>query len=205
MTRRGPDRAAINTYRLETGRLVLEVPAEADAPDLFVLVGGVDRPEMTAGLIWDGPAEISETLGFIRQAQTERYGDSGFHWAIRDGAGMFTEKPGTALGMISARPTDVPGRGDVGYWLGKPYWGKGIMREALIAVLDLCFDDFDQVKVEAEIFTTNSRSKKLVESLGMQLEGTIRSAHLKRGEWVDAHIYGILREEWLRSRADLDS
>ena len=98
--------------------------------------------------------------------------------------------------MISSRPSSEAGRGDVGYWLGKPYWGQRLMREALTAVLDLCFGELDQVKVEAEVFTTNARSKRLVEGLGMQLEGTIRSSHLKRGEWVDAHIYGILREEW---------
>ena len=70
------------------------------------------------------------------------------------------------------RETQRPaGKGDVGYWLGKPYWGKGIMREALTAVLDLCFGEFDQVKVEAEIFTTNSRSVALVEGLGMQPRG----------------------------------
>ncbi len=196
MTGRGPDRAALNTYRIETERLVLEVPSESDAPALFSLVGGDDRQEVTAGLLWDGPDEIAETLGFIRQAQTERYGDSGFHWAIRDRTGTITGASGSAVGMISARPSSEAGRGDVGYWLGKPYWGQGLMREALTAVLDLCFGELDQVKVEAEVFTTNARSKRLVEGLGMQLEGTIRSSHLKRGEWVDAHIYGILREEW---------
>ena len=196
MTGRGPDRAALNTYRIETERLVLEVPSESDAPALFSLVGGDDRQEVTAGLLWDGPDEIAETLGFIRQAQTERYGDSGFHWAIRDRTGTITGASGSAVGMISARPSSEAGRGDVGYWLGKPYWGQRLMREALTAVLDLCFGELDQVKVEAEVFTTNARSKRLVEGLGMQLEGTIRSSHLKRGEWVDAHIYGILREEW---------
>ena len=201
MTGRGPDRAALNTYRLETERLVLEVPVESDAPALFALVGGEDRLEMTAGLIWDGPDEISETIGFIRQAQTERYGDSGFHWAIRDRTGAITGTSRTAVGMISARPSSQAGRGDVGYWLGKPYWGQGLMREALTAVFDLCFGEFDQVKVEAEIFTTNARSKRLVESLGMRLEGTIRSSHHKRGEWVDAHIYGLLRDEWTALRS----
>ena len=196
MTGRGPDRAALNTYRIETERLVLEVPSESDAPALFSLVGGDNRQEVTAGLLWDGPDEITETLGFIKQAQTERYGDSGFHWAIRDRTGTITGASGTAVGMISARPSSEAGRGDVGYWLGKPYWGQRLMREALTAVLDLCFGELDQVKVEAEVFTTNARSKRLVEGLGMQLEGTIRSSHLKRGEWVDAHIYGILREEW---------
>jgi RimJ/RimL family protein N-acetyltransferase len=201
MTRKGPDRAALNTYRIETEKLVLEVPAESDAPTLFALVGGEDRLEMTAGLLWDGPDEISDTVGFIRQAQTEHYGESGFHWAIRDRTGAITGSSGTAVGMISARPSSEAGRGDVGYWLGKPYWGKGLMREALTAVLDLCFGEFDQVKVEAEIFTSNARSKRLVESLGMVLEGTIRSSHHKRGEWVDAHIYGILRDEWIALRS----
>lgn len=202
MTGRGPDRAALNTYRIETERLVLEVPSESDAPALFSLVGGDDRQEVTAGLLWDGPDEIAETLGFIRQAQTERYGDSGFHWAIRDLTGTITGASGSAVGMISTRPGSEAGRGDVGYWLGKPYWGQGLMREALTALLDLCFGDLDQVKVEAEVFTTNARSKRLVESLGMQLEGTIRSSHLKRGEWVDAHIYGILRDEWHGARLE---
>jgi RimJ/RimL family protein N-acetyltransferase len=201
MTGRGPDRAAQNTYLIETQRLILEVPAESDAPTLFDLVGGEDRLEVTAGLIWDGPDEVSETLGFIRQAQIERYGDSGFHWAIRDRTGAITGSPGSVVGMISARPSSEAGRGDVGYWLGKPYWGQGLMREALASVIDLCFGELDQVKVEAEIFTTNSRSKRLVESLGMQLEGTIRSSHYKRGEWVDAHVYGILREEWIALRS----
>jgi len=201
MTGKGPDRAALNTYRIETERLVLEVPAESDAPTLFALVGGEDRLEMTAGLLWDGPDEISETVGFIRQAQTERYGESGFHWAIRDRTGAITGSSGTAVGMISARPSSEAGRGDVGYWLGKPYWGQGLMREALIAVLDLGFGEFDQVKVEAEVFTSNARSKRLVESLGMRLEGTIRSSHHKRGKWVDAHIYGILRDEWTALRS----
>jgi RimJ/RimL family protein N-acetyltransferase len=68
-------------------------------------------------------------------------------------------------------------------------------------VLDLCCGECDLVKGAAEIFTSNARSKRLVESLGMVLEGTIRSSHHKRGEWVDAHIYGILRDEWTALRS----
>ncbi len=197
MTVRGPDKAALNTYSLDTDRLFIEVPADDDAPALYALVGGSDRLEVTAGLIWDGPDRVTDTLRFIRQAQTERYGESGFHWAIRDRGGALTGTPRTAIGMISARPSGEPGRADVGYWLGKPYWGQGLMHEALAAVLGLCFGDLDQVKVEAEIFTNNPRSMRLVEKLGMQREGTVRSAHFKRGVWVDSHIYGILRNEWM--------
>jgi RimJ/RimL family protein N-acetyltransferase len=197
MTGKGPDPTTANTYRLETERLIIEVPSEADAPSLFDLVGGEDRMEVTAGLIWDGPDEISDTIGFIRLSQTDRFGDSGFHWALHDRSGELSGSEGTAIGMISARPSQQPGRGDVGYWIGKPYWGKGLMKEALTTVLDLSFGELDHVKMEAEIFTTNARSMRLVESVGMQREGTLRSSRYKRGGWVDSHIYGILREEWL--------
>jgi RimJ/RimL family protein N-acetyltransferase len=196
MTGNGPDRAASNTYRLETERLILSVPSEPDAPSLFDLVGGADRMEMTAGLIWDGPDDISDTIGFIHQSQTKTWGSEGFNWAIRDKMGELTGAAETAIGMVSARPSEQPGRGDVGYWLGKPYWGRGLMREALTAVLDLSFGALDHEKMEAEVFTSNVRSIRLVESVGMQWEGTIRFSRFKRGRWVDSHLYGILREEW---------
>jgi ribosomal-protein-alanine N-acetyltransferase len=197
----GPERAAKNTNRLETDRLVIEVPSEADALSLFELVGGEDRDEVTAGLIWDGPDEIQETIEYIREVRSKPFRDGGFHWAIHDKTGELTRSPGTAIGMISARPSEQPGRGDVGYWLGKPYWGQGVMSEALTAVLDFSFYDLDHVKMEAEIFTNNDRSMRLVEGLGMQREGTLRSSRFKRGQWVDCHIYGILREEWRARRS----
>jgi RimJ/RimL family protein N-acetyltransferase len=75
------------------------------------------------------------------------------------------------------------------------------MTEALTAVLDFSFTDLDHEKMEAEVFTTNDRSMRLVESLGMQREGTLRSSRFKRGQWVDCHIYGILREEWRTRRS----
>jgi len=197
MTETGPDKGALNSYRRITERLVLEVPNFDDAPDLFGLVGGEDRAEVTAGLIWDGPDEVSETLDFIRRCQTEAFDDFGFHWALKDRTGAITGQVQIAMGMIGTRPRGEPGRADVGYWLGRPYWGRGLMREALTSVLDLCFGDLKVTKVEADIFTDNVRSVRLAEGVGMKREGTIRRAHRKGDSWVDAHIYGLLNEEWV--------
>ena len=116
-------------------------------------------------------------------------------WVLRDRVGALSS-PGSPLGMIATRPGPEPGRGDVGYWLGRPFWGKGVMKEALSALLDLCFGDLDMAKIEAEVFVSNSRSSRLVESLGMRKEGTIRRAHRKGDRWVDVDIYGLLAEEW---------
>lgn len=196
MAGEGPGEAEVNAHLIETERLLLSVPDPNDAPTLYDLVGGEHRAEITADLVWDGPDDISEIKHFIEHARTGIYGDDGFHWAIRDKEGRFTEAPGRALGMIATRPRGEPGRGDVGYWLGRPYWGQGIMREALVGLLDLCFGELDLVKIEAEIFTGNTRSMRLVESLGMRLEGTIRWAHRKRGRWVDVHVFGMLVDEW---------
>ena len=196
----GPDKGARNTHRLITERLWLEVPTVEDAPTLFDLAGGKDRSEIMAGLIWEGPDGVSDTREFIERTRTRVYGEFGFHWAIKDRTGAITGTTRTSMGMIGTRPSGEPGRGDVGYWLGKAYWGQRIMGEALSSVLDLCFGELDMVKIEAEIFTSNDRSIRVAETLGLRLEGTIRSAHLKRGWWVDAHVYGILCDEWLVAR-----
>jgi RimJ/RimL family protein N-acetyltransferase len=185
---------------MSSDRLLLEPPDDRDAASLFALAGGDDRDAVTEGLIWDGPNDVSETLTFVRSAQTDTFGESGFHWAIRDRTGDISGSERLAIGMISARPRGEPGRGDVGYWLGRPFWGMGIMREALTSVLDLCFTGLDMVKIEADVFTANSRSIRLAEGVGMTREGTVRRAHLKRGSWVDSHIYGLLREEWMVKR-----
>ena len=171
MTGRGPDRAHLNTYRIETERLLLECPTEADAPTLFALVGGEiasrSRPVSSGMAPTRYPRPWIHPAGTDRTVRRERFslGDS------RPGWGGHPGSPGIALGMISARPSVEPGRGDVGYWLGKPYWGKGIMREALTAVLDLCFGEFDQVKVEAEIFTTNPRASDWSRASGCNSRG----------------------------------
>lgn len=192
----GPDPASGNTHRFATDRLTIEVANMADAAGLFALVGGEDRREVCATLVWDGPDEPEDVELWIERSRTASFADFGFHWVIRDHAGTFTGDAGRLLGAIGTRPTGSPGRADVGYWLGRPYWGRGIMSEALDGLLDYGFDTLDYYRIEAEVFANNERGRRLVEGRGMTLEGTIRRGFLKYGEWVDAALYGILREEW---------
>jgi len=196
MPRAGPDPKSRNTYSLATVRLDIVVPEKTDADGLYSLIGGSDRREVCANLIWDGPDSIVDTLSWIEKCQSEPYRDWGFHWVIRDRAGDITGTEGSAIGAIGTRPRGEPGRADVGYWLGRPYWGQEIMSEALESVLDLGFAELDYYKIEADVFTENTRGRRLVEKAGLTHEGTIRNAYRKYGEWVDDAIYGILYEEW---------
>lgn len=196
MPRAGPDPKSRNTYSLATVRLDIVLPEQTDADGLYSLIGGSDRRDVCANLIWDGPDSIIDVLNWMEKSQTNAYRDWGFHWVIRDRSGDISGTEGSAIGAIGTRPRDEPGRADVGYWLGKPYWGQGIMSEALEAVLDLGFTELDDYKMEAEVFTQNTRGRRLVERAGMTQEGTVRHAYRKYGEWVDAAMYAVLYEEW---------
>lgn len=191
----GPDPASRNTYVFSTARLRMEVPDSSDAPVLYHLVGGSDRAEVTATLTWDGPDSLSEVESWIGRCREGSFGEYGFHWVVRDLSGEITGVAGQAIGSIGTRPLGVPGRADVGYWLGRPYWGQGVMGEALSALLRLGFGSLGLAKIEAEVFVGNVRGRRLVESVGMTREGLIRRSQRKRGVWVDTAIYGILRED----------
>ncbi len=194
--RSGPDPDRRNDIVLTTDRLTLDLPIPDDASTLFGLVGGADRHRICRFLIWDGPESMADIQGHVERSQDARYGDSGFHWTIRDRTGELSGSAGAPLGSIGTRPLGPPGRADVGYWLGVPYWRRGVMSEALRAVLDLGFGELRYHKVEAEVFAHNQAGRALVESMGMVLEGVSRQSIRKYGEWIDAAHYGILWEEW---------
>jgi RimJ/RimL family protein N-acetyltransferase len=201
MSHLGPDSKSQNTYAFETERLMVDLPVEEDAPVAYDLVGGKDRREVCATLLWDGPDSLEDTRDWIHRVRNGTWGEFGFHWVIRDKTGVFTNETGRVIGAIGTRPRDEPGRADVGYWLGRPYWGNGIMREALDALLDLGFAELGFYKMEADVYTINERGTRLVLGAGMIREGIIRRAHRKYDDWVDAGVYGIMRDEWEARRA----
>jgi RimJ/RimL family protein N-acetyltransferase len=86
-------------------------------------------------------------------------------------------------------------KAEIGYWLAKPYWGTGIMTEALGAFIDYAFAKFDLVKLVAHVFELNTGSARVLEKNGFKLEGHLRKHYLKNGEMVDARVYGLLKEE----------
>jgi RimJ/RimL family protein N-acetyltransferase len=66
------------------------------------------------------------------------------------------------------------------------------MSEALAGLIGLCSAELDYAKVEAAVFADNEAGRRLAERVGFELEGTIRRAFRKYGEWVDQAVYGLL-------------
>lgn len=87
-------------------------------------------------------------------------------------------------------------RGELGYWIGKPYWGKGYATEAARAIADFGFRDLGLNRIIANHFTRNPASGRVLEKIGMKKEGLLRQHVYKSGVFEDLITYGLLREDW---------
>ena len=87
-------------------------------------------------------------------------------------------------------------RAEVGYALGRPYWGQGYMQEALRLLIDYAFTALDLNRLEADIDPRNLASAKTLERLGFRQEGLLRQRWIVDGEVSDTAFYGLLRGEW---------
>ncbi len=92
-------------------------------------------------------------------------------------------------------------RVEIGYAIGRAYWGKGYMKETLTAVIDYAFDTLEFHRIEADVDPRNAPSVGILERLGFQREGYLRERWQVGGEIQDALLYGLLRPDWTTARA----
>lgn len=81
----------------------------------------------------------------------------------------------------------------IGYWLAEPYWGRGIMAEAVKLVTNYTFENLDIIRIQASIFSKNPRSMRVLEKAGYIKEGILKNAVVKNGEVLDEHLYAIVK------------
>ena len=85
---------------------------------------------------------------------------------------------------------------EIGYFLVPSERGKGYCTEAVNIMVDYLFLSKDMIRIQACTELRNIASQKVLEKVGFKKEGTIRKSIFNRGEWKDAYLYSILREEW---------
>jgi RimJ/RimL family protein N-acetyltransferase len=85
---------------------------------------------------------------------------------------------------------------EIGYSLVPSERGKGYCTEATQLMVDYLFLSKDTMRIQAQTDTRNAASQKVLEKVGFKKEGTLRKNFFMRGEWRDAYLYSILREEW---------
>jgi RimJ/RimL family protein N-acetyltransferase len=84
-------------------------------------------------------------------------------------------------------------RAEVGYWLAKPFWGRGIATAVAQRVCQHAFEEFDLVKITAYVFMLNLASARVLEKCGFVQEGLLRKHFQKDGQFIDVKLFALLR------------
>lgn len=144
---------------------------------------------VTKYLTWQPHKDISAT-GQIIESWVEQYANPDYYqWAI--------EFEGEPIGSIAAvEVNDKTQSVQIGYCIGSKFWHRGIMTEALSAVIDFFFREVGANRVEAFHDVNNPNSGKVMAKCGMKYEGTLRRSHVSNQGIYDACCYSILAEEY---------
>ena len=84
---------------------------------------------------------------------------------------------------------------EIGYWLAEPYWGRGIITEAVQLLTRYAFESLGLIRVQAGVFSKNTSSMRVLEKAGYVKEGIMRNALIKKGVVMDQHLYAILKPQ----------
>lgn len=178
----------LGTKQIETDRLILRKFSAEDCLPMYR--NWASDAEVTKFLTW--PAHTSAvTTGIILQQWIDGYGKDDFYqWAIE------LKSIGEPIGSISVVSQDEQIRKvEIGYCIGRPWWNRGIMAEALGAVIDFMIGEVGMNRVEAKHDVNNPNSGAVMRKCGMCVEGTHRQAACNNQGICDVSTYAILAGE----------
>lgn len=120
--------------------------------------------------------------------ETQKQGRS-VNWGIR-------RQDGYLIGGIGYHGLEVgkSHKAELGYWLAKSYWGKGLMTEAVKKVVEFGFAELGLIRITANIFDFNTGSARVLEKSGFQLEGHLRKHYMKDGKIFDGKLYAKVKD-----------
>ena len=173
---------------LRSKRLVLRPFVLSDAPRVQLLAGDRDVAAMTKNI--PHPYEGGMAKAWIGSHQ-ER-----FEKGKEDVFAITLKRSGELIGAIGLVLKLDQETAELGYWIGKPYWGRGYCTEAARAVLHFAFTELRLNRVHAHHFSHNPASGRVMQKVGMRHEGRLRQHVKKWGEFFDVEAYGILRLEF---------
>ncbi|UKJ08161.1 GNAT family N-acetyltransferase [Solitalea lacus] len=103
---------------------------------------------------------------------------------------------GAAVGSIGVCLKEDVARinAEIGFWLGEKYWNRSIMTDAVTAFIDYVFDNFDIVRIYAEVFEYNQASISVLKKAGFIEEAILRFSIIKNDEIMDAYVLSILKD-----------
>ena len=179
--------------RLENELLMMRPLETGDASAIRRLAAA---PEIAANTFVPHPYP-PEAAGEFIQLGRERWRDGeAYVFAIIE------KSSGRFAGCMGLHPVPEHSRAEVGYWIGLPYWGRGLATAALRLLIQFGFETLDLNRIEAGHFAGNVASGRVMRKANMRFEGVRRQAFWHRDRFRDAHWHAILRADYETLPAD---
>lgn len=170
------------TIKIETEKLILRPIEMNDTERLNELCN--DKAIASNNVRMPYPKTLEDTKSFIEEYSA---------YDIKKGAifSIILKETNEIIGAIGLICEPEHERGEMGYWIGKDYWGKGYCSEAAKAVLDFGFKTLNLHRVFAWCMKENEASRKVLQKIGMQYEGCLKGHVKKDGVFKDMVYYGM--------------
>ncbi len=174
--------------QLATPRLLLRAMTRADAADMHDYA---KREQVTRYLSWQPHATLEDTRAFLGSVRKRYRKGTLYDWAIVE------RTSGKMIGTCGFTAFDLKNQSaELGYVLHPAYWGRGMMPEAVRAVLAFAFETLSLHRVEARFLPANTQSRRVMEKVGMHFEGIARESFWRDGVYFDLGCCAILRSDF---------
>lgn len=170
----------------ETERLILRPWHLEDAEDLYTYARD---PEVGPPAGWPPHTSVEYSREIIRTV-----------FSAPETYAVCFKKDGKPIGSIGLHRNDLAEREDeyeLGYWLGKPFWGQGLIPEAARRLLRHAFEDLGMARIWCGYYDGNTRSRRVMDKLGFVYQRTTEGLELHMlGEIRTGHSMLLTREQW---------
>lgn len=100
------------------------------------------------------------------------------------------------IGTMTIRIDKTHNKGELAYWVGKEFWGKGFATEASKMMIEFGFNDLNLNRIWAPVMSKNKASGKVMEKVGLRYEGTLKQDVLRWNKYEDIDVYGLLKDDY---------
>lgn len=169
---------------LETDRLILRPWREYDAPELYKYA---KDPDVGIPAGWEPHTSAEHSREVIRDvlSATETYA-------------VCLKETGTPIGSVGLHRNDIAETDDeyeLGYWIGKPFWGQGLIPEASRELIRHAFEDLGMARIWCGHYDGNLKSRRVMEKLGFSYHHTTEGLEVL-GELRTGHVLLLTRNAW---------
>lgn len=171
--------------RIEGKKVTLRRFKLSDAPSIYKYINNKEVCRWTARIPYPYPKKGA--VEFIRRSRLNARKGQTINYAITlKGA----REP---VGSIGLKKIDMKNRqAEIGYWLGQPFWGQGIMTEAVRLMVNFGFENLKFHRIYAGAFLANKGSAKVLLKNGFKREGLLRDRWFRFGRWQSVELYSRL-------------